>query len=439
MGTIQQQLDRILSMFLEEQANNKNRQDEMNAKLEAIARDVSNSNSGPDVEASSQIRPSRNKGISGTSEGSSILPKFSKLDFPKFSGEEDPLAWLQRCEHFFKHQNTPEEEKVTLASYHLMGNAQYWLNELFDENPNPTWEELKQQCNLRFGPPVRSNKLGELAKLKQVGSVADYQTQFEILVPRAGKLTKDQKIQLYISGLKDHIAVEVELHQPTDLATAMSMSRLYEKRTPLPSRFSNRSVTAPIESKGNRSIRRLSPAEMEERRKKNLCFNCDEPFSRGHQCKRLFWIELDDGESDMDTGEESPEISLNAITGTHNAQTMRVMAEWNGKSVLVLIDSGSTHNFVAANIVKQVDPKIEKKDGLRVRVANGEQIFSSGVCRNSELQMGGHPFGIDLFVLPLSGIDVVLGVSWLKTLGPILWDFFIMRMAFSISGTNIEL
>lgn len=53
--------------------------------------------------------------------------------------------------------------------------------------------------------------------------------------------------------------------------------------------------------------------------------------------------------------------------------------------------------------------------------------------------MGGHPFGIDLFVLPLSGIDVVLGVSWLKTLGPILWDFFIMRMAFSISGTNIEL
>lgn len=69
MGTIQQQLDRILSMFLEEQANNKNRQDEMNAKLEAIARDVSNSNSGPDVEASSQIRPSRNKGISGTSEG----------------------------------------------------------------------------------------------------------------------------------------------------------------------------------------------------------------------------------------------------------------------------------------------------------------------------------------------------------------------------------
>lgn len=87
----------------------------------------------------------------------------------------------------------------------------------------------------------------------------------------------------------------------------------------------------------------------------------------------------------MDTGEESPEISLNAITGTHNAQTMRVMAEWNGKSVLVLIDSGSTHNFVATNIVKQVDPKIEKKDGLRVRVANGEQIFSSGVCRNSEL------------------------------------------------------
>ena len=72
--------------------------------------------------------------------------------------------------------------------------------------------------------------MGELAKLKQTGSVADYQIQFEALASRAGTLTQNQKIQLYLSGLLEYIAVKVELHHPLDLATAMSISRLYERK-----------------------------------------------------------------------------------------------------------------------------------------------------------------------------------------------------------------
>lgn len=45
----------------------------------------------------------------------------------------------------------------------------------------------------------------------------------------------------------------------------------------------------------------------------------------------------------------------------------------------------------------------------------------------------------DLFVLPLCGIDIVLGVNWLRTLDPIIWDFSLRRMALSKHGHNIEL
>lgn len=31
---------------------------------------------------------------------------------------------------------------------------------------------------------------------------------------------------------------------------------------------------------------------MAERRARGLCYNCDEPYSVGHQCKKLFWLEL---------------------------------------------------------------------------------------------------------------------------------------------------
>ncbi|KAF2322890.1 hypothetical protein GH714_031839 [Hevea brasiliensis] len=345
--SIQQQLDRILALFLEEQAVNKARQEELNSKLEALTRDIAQSSQAHTNEGSSHTRAQRGKVTttlagSENSGASSVIPKFTKLDFPRFNGQDDPLGWLSRCEHFFRHQQTLEEEKVSLASFHLEGIAQLWFLQLMNDAPNQTWEEFKHQCILRFGPPIRSNKLGELAKLKQASSVADYQTKFEIQVSRAGTLTQDQKIQLYLSGLQEYIAVEVELHQPSDLVTAIT---------------------------------------------------------------------------------QSLEISLNAITGIRNPQTMRLEGKWNGKQVLVLIDSGSTHSFVAAKLVTQADAQIDEKDGLRVKVANCEQLCSPGICRGVSLKLGSHPIKTDLFVLPLSSIGVVLGVNWLRTLGPILWDF----------------
>ena len=39
-----------------------------------------------------------------------------------------------------------------------------------------------------------------------------------------------------------------------------------------------------------------------------------------------------------------------------------------------------------------------------------------------------------MFSLPLGRCDVVLGTQWLRTLGPILWDFAELWMQFSING-----
>lgn len=52
--------------------------------------------------------------------------------------------------------------------------------------------------------------------------------KFEQLISQAEALTQSQKIELYISGLLDHIAVKVEFHHPPDLATTISISCLYE-------------------------------------------------------------------------------------------------------------------------------------------------------------------------------------------------------------------
>jgi hypothetical protein len=45
-----------------------------------------------------------------------------KMDFPRFFGEE-PIIWLDRVAQYFELQQTPEEQKVTLAAFYLEDGA----------------------------------------------------------------------------------------------------------------------------------------------------------------------------------------------------------------------------------------------------------------------------------------------------------------------------
>ena len=45
------------------------------------------------------------------------------------------------------------------------------------------------------------------------------------------------------------------------------------------------------------------------------------------------------------------EITLYALIGTPTPGTMRVRGKVNGNGLVILIDTGSTHNFVDASLV----------------------------------------------------------------------------------------
>ncbi|OIT36536.1 hypothetical protein A4A49_64472, partial [Nicotiana attenuata] len=80
--------------------------------------------------------------------GSGVVPRYTKLDFPTFDGSTNPLIWLHRCEKFFSNQHTQEEDKVGLAAFHMLGEAQLWYHQLEIENPSMSWVELKDCCTL---------------------------------------------------------------------------------------------------------------------------------------------------------------------------------------------------------------------------------------------------------------------------------------------------
>ena len=90
-------------------------------------------------------------------------PRFQKLDFPRYDGKSDPLIFINRCESYFHQQRIMEEEKVWMASYNLEEGAQMWYIQIQQDEGIPSWRRFKDLLHLRYGPPLRSNPLDELA------------------------------------------------------------------------------------------------------------------------------------------------------------------------------------------------------------------------------------------------------------------------------------
>lgn len=144
---------------------------------------------------------------------------------------------------------------------------------------------------------------------------------------------------------------------------------------------------------------------------------------------------LEDGLSSL----SDASISLNAIVGTPNLKTMHIQRVINKRKVIVLIDIGSTHNFLDMTLIQNCKLVFQKNMPIQVRVANGEVLTSEGKVTDVPLELQRTEFTADFFTLPLGGCHVVLSIQWLLTLKPILWDFNKLTMSFHFNAKFIQL
>jgi hypothetical protein len=105
--------------------------------------------------------------------------------------------------------------------------------------------------------------------------------------------------------------------------------------------------------------RRLTPEEQADRRRLGLCFNYDEKYLRGHNrfCRRLFFIdgvEIDDtGDTAAGADNVAPCFSLQALAGVPMVDTMQIAVMLGATSLVALLDSGSTHNFISEEVTRR--------------------------------------------------------------------------------------
>nr|GEX68256.1 hypothetical protein [Tanacetum cinerariifolium] len=229
-------------------------------------------------------------------------------------------------------------------------------------------------------------------------SVSSFSRWMVLQRTRRVELSEEQSISFFLAGLQNDVEVVVRMFKPR------SSTELYRKQ--------------------------LIQKELEEKRTKNIYFYCDQKYVPGYKCQSwmfslevvvendeedIVWeptnkdvdCELSDVNNVVQEENSVPHISLNALTGRNTFQTMRVNGYVGKHEIHILIDSGSTHNFLDSNTAKRIGCQLKSTYPLQVTVANG--------C------------------------EMMLGILWLSTLGNIICNFRDLKMSFQYNGRTIKL
>jgi hypothetical protein len=224
---------------------------------------------------------------------------------------------LFQAEQFFAFYNIPTENRLSLASFYMKGDALSWYKWMYQNHQLFDWASFSKALELHFGRSTYENHQAQLFKLRHYGSVSEYQTQFEKLGNRVLGLPPDALLNCFISGLIPEIRHELAVQRPYTITQAIDLAQLIEAKikdsksrptrpysqatsTPLnhPAVLSTvpkqAAITNPLPTKlqipnhttppSKLPIRRLSLTQMQERRAQGLCYNCDEKYVMGHRC-----------------------------------------------------------------------------------------------------------------------------------------------------------
>ena len=127
-------------------------------------------------------------------------------------------------------------------------------------------------------------------------------------------------------------------------------------------------------------------------------------------------------EEEIEEKDEEITISHHALTGSMGIQTIKLRGNVKNRDITILVDSGSTHNFLDPETAKFTGVEVEETDVLWVTVGGGDKINSQAKCKAFSWAMQGVEFSTEMRLLTLGGCDAVLGMPWFMEIGLIMLD-----------------
>jgi predicted aspartyl protease len=86
----------------------------------------------------------------------------------------------------------------------------------------------------------------------------------------------------------------------------------------------------------------------------------------------------------------------------------------NGYPVLILFDSGATHDFICKACIQKSQLAIQHMITPYLIKTPGGKISTNQLVKNAPLNLGGKEYKTCLIILEGQCIDVILGMGWMK-------------------------
>ncbi|KAF3778102.1 hypothetical protein EJ110_NYTH44207 [Nymphaea thermarum] len=391
-----------------------------------------------------------------------------RYEFPKFNGEH-LREWLFMAEQYFLCHHVPEEEWIEKGTTNKTGEATtHYL--WFDHNTaDPTWDKYKASLQLQFGDTTFIDYDEDLKNLVQTTTVPAYKRPFECLASMI-RWPEKALIGAFKGGLRSDIKREMKIHHFEKLEECIAMARGSDQRP----------LQGPNQGQGQKpSICYLTPKQIEEYRRKGLCYLCEGKWDKTHQCPMYYRVQVisdvetssctdsDSSYASHDSSSSSSEEevvikrkpkktekkkekrkeetpakeerpteaeSLHSMQNPNKPNSFRVFGRINGKNVLILLDNGATKNFLTEEAAKRCNISLKSSHPQTIIVGGGLRLKCLSEGKNMEVVIKKKSFKVDFLVIPLNGIDLILGMPWFFTLGIISWDVKNFSIIFAPDG-----
>jgi hypothetical protein len=173
------------------------------------------------------------------------------------------------------------------------------------------------------------------------------------------------------------------------------------------------------------------------RRARGLCQYCAEKWEKGHKCSptvqlhamQELWDMVDqehtepDGEFVDSTEQFVVLLSQEASATKCSATTFKLHGTIQGVSLLVLLDSGSSHSFLNVAHHSLLSGFTVLQQPLHVLVANDSIIQCTEELLDAAWYLQGFQFRSTFKVIPIPCYDLILGMDWLEDHSPMHVDW----------------
>ncbi|XP_058726068.1 uncharacterized protein LOC131597384 [Vicia villosa] len=399
--------------------------------------------------------------------GSRSLATFQRENPPVFKGKHDPdgaLEWLKEIERIFRVMDCTPVQKVRYGTHMLAVEADDWWLEtrqrLEVAGEEITWVVFRREFLRKYYPEdVRGKKEIEFLELKQGNmSVTEYAAKFTELAKfypyYEGADAEFSKCVKFESGLRSEIKKAVGYQKIRIFPELVDRCRIFEEDNNAHYKVvtdrrgkQQQNRGKPYDAPAGRGRQRAAPGQRTSgggapagivcfkcgqaghksngctndvkrcfrcgktghaisdcRHKEMICFNCGEEGHIGSQCQK------------PKKAQSSGKVfALAGDPSGNEDRLIRGTCFINSTPLITIIDTGATHCFIAADCVERLGLVLSSMNGeMVVEVPAKGTVTTSLVCLRCPLSIFGRDFAVDLVCLPLSGLDVILGMNWLE-------------------------